>query len=70
MIFFYLALESGPVSLVLGVYGIIPLLVFINSVIIGRFWPKTIHEDLSRSALLVKGTAIFLTVMGIVLINF
>lgn len=70
VIFFYLALFSGPVSLVSAVYGITPLLVFVNLIIISRFLPKLIHEDLSRQALLAKGIAIILTVVGVVLINF
>lgn len=66
---FYLALKTGPISLVAAVNGIGPLLVFIYSTIVSLFWPRFIKEDLGLKTLFSKAVAIILIVVGVILIN-
>lgn len=65
----YAAMAAGPVSLVMAVNGIGPLLVFIYSTIISLFWPKLIKEEINRQVLFTKAMAIILIVGGVILIN-
>jgi len=67
--FFYLALSSGPLSLIAAINGSSPLFVFIYSTLISLFWPKIIREELTKSVLFSKTIAIILIVSGVVLIN-
>lgn len=66
---FYLALKTGPISLIAAVNGIGPLLVFIYSIIVSLFWPKFIKEELGSRVLFSKAVAIILIVVGVILIN-
>lgn len=67
--FFYLALSSGPVSLVAAVNAIGPLLVFIYSIIISLFWPKILKENLTHKVLFLKAIAIIFVVVGVTLLS-
>lgn len=67
--FFYLALKSGPASLVIAVNGVNPLLVFLYSTAISFFWPQLIKEEIGSRALLQKGLAVVLIVSGVMIIN-
>lgn len=66
---FYLALKTGPISLIAAINGIGPLLVFIYSTLVSLFWPKFIKEELGLRALFSKSAAIILIVAGVILIN-
>jgi uncharacterized membrane protein len=68
--FFYLALSSGPLSLIAAVNGSGPLFVFLYSTSLSIFWPRIIKEELSHQVLFSKALAIILIVSGVVLINF
>lgn len=68
--FFYLALATGPASLVIPVGASAAILVFLFSVIISFFWPKFIKENITSQILFQKAIAIVLIVSGVVLINF
>jgi len=70
VICFYLAMKSGPASLVAAGYGTNPLFVFGISVMISRFFPKIIKENITPVVLSQKALAIILIVGGVVLINF
>lgn len=66
---FYLALEKGPVSLVIAVTGIGPLLVFLYATGLSFFRPKFIKEEIGKKALIWKGLAVALAVLGVVLVS-
>lgn len=54
----------APVALVSLIAGYQPLFVFIIGIIITVFWPKIAQEDISRRALIQKGVAIFIVILG------
>ena len=70
VVFFYLAMQAGPISLVSAAYGVNPVFVFAISIFLSLFFPKINKENLSREVLFLKFLAIFLIVGGVVLINF
>lgn len=67
---FYLAIISGPISLVAAILGAIPALIFLYSGLLSFFFPKLIKENITPAVLLQKAAAIILIVGGVVLINF
>jgi len=69
IITFMNALSTGPISLVTAVSGTQPIFVLIFSVIISFIYPKIIHEEFGGKTLPSKLTALFLTVLGIILIS-
>ncbi len=69
IITFMSALSSGPISLVTAVSGTQPIFVLIFSVVISLLYPKVIHEEFGKKALPAKLSALFLTVLGILLIS-
>lgn len=69
IITFMSALSSGPISLVTAVSGTQPIFVLLFSLIISFMYPKVIHEEFGGKTLPAKLTALFLTVLGILLIS-
>jgi len=69
IITFMSALSSGPISLVTAVSGTQPIFVLIFSLILSFMYPKIIHEEFGGKALPTKLLALFLTVLGILLIS-
>lgn len=70
VLLFYWALQAGPASLVIAGFGVNPLFTFLLSLILSRFFPRIIKENITRPVLLVKFLAILLIVSGVILINF
>lgn len=68
-VLFYLALNTGPVSLVSAVVAISPVTTLLIMIFVSRFWPKFIKENITRAVLLQKALAIILIVGGVILIN-
>ena len=69
VVFFYLAIGQGPISLIMAVYGITPFLIFLYATLVSRFRPDLIKEELTRQALFAKALAIIFIVSGVILIN-
>ena len=63
------SIKSGPVSLVSVVGGTQLLSLFILTVIISRYFPKILKENISRKALLTKLAAIVFMIAGLYLIS-
>tara|TARA_Y100000310_G_scaffold187420_1_gene187457 strand:- start:327 stop:1196 length:870 start_codon:yes stop_codon:yes gene_type:complete len=66
--FFAVALEKGPVSLVSSIPAAEPMFVFIAATAISKYHPSIVHEKLSRQALLQKSVSILLIIAGVLLI--
>lgn len=69
IISFMTALSFGPISLVTAVSGTQPIFVLVFSLIISLLFPKAIHEEFGWKTLPAKLSALFLTVLGILLIS-
>jgi transporter family protein len=67
--FFMLAIGAGPVSLVSAMSGTQPLFTLILSLIIASMAPNLIKENISRSAIYLKASAIILIVSGAIIIS-
>lgn len=65
---FYMALESGPATLVSAMPAIQPLIVFIYVVIISVLFPRIIHEEYTRFTLALRFIATVLIFVGTYLI--
>lgn len=62
---FAYALTLGPASLTAVVSGIQPLAAFGFSLVLARFIPEITREEVTKSALTLKGLAFVLVVMGL-----
>lgn len=69
IITFMASLSSGPISLVTALSGTQPIFVLLLSLVASVFYPKMIHEEFGRSVLGTKLLALFLTVVGILLVS-
>lgn len=69
IITFMTSLSSGPISLVTALSGTQPIFVLILSLIASMLFPKLIHEEFGRSVIGTKLLALFLTVIGILLVS-
>ena len=65
----FIAIDSGPVSLVSTIMNIRPAFVFIFSIIISRFYPGFINERLTRSTVFVKLIGIAMITGGVAIIS-
>jgi len=57
------------VSLVSAIGGAQPMVILVLSLIASALFPKLIHEELGKKALLPKLAALILTVVGVVMIS-
>ncbi len=64
LIFYNFAVSRAPVALVSASAGIQAIFVLIFSILLSMRFPQLIHEDMSRSALVQKGVAIALIMVG------
>ena len=64
-----LAIKKGPVSLVSVIGGTQMMFLFVMTVIISRYFPRILKENISRKALLTKFGAIALMIVGLYLIS-
>jgi drug/metabolite transporter (DMT)-like permease len=65
----FIAIDSGPVSLVSTIMNIRPAFVFIFSIIISRFYPGFINERFTRSTVFVKLIGIAMITGGVAIIS-
>ena len=63
------ALSLGPVALVYALEGFQSIFVFIFAIFISLFTAIDLHEELNRKNVIVKLIALFLSVIGVVMIN-
>lgn len=68
LLFFALASEKN-VALVIAITAIYPFLVFILAIILSKTHPEILKENLSRSIFIKKAIAIFILVIGIILVS-
>jgi uncharacterized membrane protein len=64
------ALETGPVSIVTAILNLQVLLVFFGVIVLSNFTPEVLKEDMSRTTLIQKGTAMSMMLCGAVVIQF
>jgi uncharacterized membrane protein len=67
--FYYLAIDRGPISLVMAINGTGPLFVFLYATLASIFLPQYIKEELKSEVLFQKAVAVILVVAGVILIN-
>lgn len=70
MLFNYLAVSLGPVSLVYAMEGFQVLFVFVITLALAFFTKINLKEELDRKNLLLKGTALFIMISGLGVLNF
>jgi len=68
-VFYYIAIASGPVSLVSATGSLEPLFVFAITLFLSLFVPRILKEETGKKVLVIKGLAIILTVVGAWLIT-
>ena len=68
LLFYVYALSLGKVSLVTGFMGIQPLIVFLMAFFLSKFYPKIIHERLSKKELVKKLVSIGIIIVGVILL--
>lgn len=70
MLAFFKAISIGPISIISALVATKPLLVFVVATVLSIWYPKIIREKLTTKALLKKGAAAVLVVIGGILIIF
>ena len=66
--FSYMAMQRGPVSLVVLVEGIQPLFVFILALFLTIQFPKILKEEINKKTIIIKIISIILMLVGLYLI--
>jgi drug/metabolite transporter (DMT)-like permease len=67
MAFFY-AVSLGPVTLVSTISIVSPLVTLMFVVFISKFWPRTLKEEIDRTAFSLKLVSILLIIFGLYLV--
>jgi len=65
----FIAIHSGPVALVSTIMNIRPAFILIFSLIISRFYPGFITEQMTKKTILIKIFGIAMITVGVVLIG-
>ena len=65
---FFLALVSGPVSIVSALVGFQALFVLLFTVLLSLWLPKILEEDVSTKILLTKAASILIMIAGVVML--
>ena len=68
-LFFLQAFQEGDVALVATVYATVPIWVFVISSVLSLPWFNIMQEQIGRGAIVQKGIATVMVVIGIVGIN-
>jgi len=68
-VFYYIAISSGPVSLVSAAGSLEPFFVFAITLFLSLFVPRILKEETGKKVVAVKGLAIILIVVGTWLIT-
>jgi len=69
MIFYYIAISHGLVSLVAAISSLEPFFVFIFTLLLSLFVPRILKEDIGKKAIITKAIAIILIIVGTGLIT-
>ncbi len=69
VIFITMAASVGYITLVNALSSIQPVFVFIFTIFLSIFYPKIIKEEINKSTLLLKSTAIILMILGVIIIS-
>jgi drug/metabolite transporter (DMT)-like permease len=64
IIFYYIAMSRGLVSLVAAISSLEPLFVFIFTLLLSLFVPRILKEDVGKGAITTKALAIILIIVG------
>lgn len=64
-----IAFSANPVSLVYTVTSVQPLFVLFYALILSRYFPKILEEDMNKKKVLMKLISIFIIIIGIYLIS-
>jgi len=64
IIFYYIAISRGLVSLVAAVSSLEPLFVFVFVLLLSLFVPRILKEDIGKGAITTKALAIILIIVG------
>lgn len=64
VIFYYIAISSGLVSLVAAISSLEPFFVFVFVLLLSLFVPRILKEDIGKGAIITKALAIILIVIG------
>ena len=63
-VFYYIAISSGPVSLVSAAGSLEPFFIFAFTLMLSLFVPRVLKEETGKKVLTIKALAIVLTVVG------
>ncbi len=69
IIFYYIAISIGLVSLVAAISSVEPFFVFIFTLLLSIFVPRILKEDIGKGAVTTKALAIILIIVGTLLIT-
>lgn len=69
IVFYYIAISSGPVSLVSAAASLEPFFVFAITLLLSLFVPRILKEETGKKVVAVKGLAIIFIVVGTWLIT-
>ncbi len=64
IIFYYIAISSGLVSLVAAISSLEPFFVFVFALLLSLFVPRILKEDIGKRAIITKALAIILIIVG------
>ena len=70
MITFFYAVSLGPVTLVSTISIASPLVTLLFVVFMSKFWPRTLKEEIGRTAFSLKLVSILLIIFGLYLVTF
>jgi uncharacterized membrane protein len=65
----FAAVQNGPVSFVYAITNVRPVLIFILTLIISRFYPAFLNERLTKKTVLTKLVAVLIVTAGVVIIR-
>ncbi|UCE15772.1 MAG: EamA family transporter [Candidatus Bathyarchaeota archaeon] len=68
-VLYYIAISSGPVSLVSAASSLEPFFVFVIILLLSLFVPRILKEEMGKRAILIKALSIILIVIGTWLIT-
>ena len=65
----FAAVQNGPVSFVYAITNVRPVLIFLLTLVISRFYPAFLNERLTKTTVLTKLVAVLIVTAGVVIIR-
>ena len=65
----FAAVQNGPVSFVYAITNVRPVLIFLFTLVISRFYPAFLNERLTKTTVLTKLVAVLIVTAGVVIIR-